>query len=285
MRERACVLVFAALTLACGESETPKADERSARPSAGCEATGGQTGFRDGQTLTVSGAARTYAVFVPDSYDAAKRYPLVFVFHGDGGTGAGMRKTIDLESASEGGAVVVYPDGFGGWDLDSPAGQNADIAFVDALAAAMADRYCIDRSRVFSTGYSSGAYFSNQLGCRRGSLFRGIASHAGGGPYGADDEYDESGRLVCPEAPVAALLVHGLDDGTVLPTEGQNSREHWRAVNGCDETSSPYAPNPCVAHTGCAAARPVVWCAVSGLEHTVWSRGAEVTWKFFSALP
>jgi hypothetical protein len=34
-----------------------------------------------------------------------------------------------------------------------------------------------------------------------------------------------------------------------------------------------------VAYAGCA--RPVVWCAIDGVGHEIWSGAAAAIWKFF----
>lgn len=263
----------------------PQGDAGPQEPTPGCGATGGPTGFSPDQALSVNGAKRTYELFVPEAHDGKKVLPLVFVFHGNGGDGAGMRRGYKLEAEANGGAIFVYPNGFGGWDLDTPAAQNDDVAFVEAMLDTLGKAYCVDKKRVFATGYSNGGYFSNQLACRKGSLFRAIASHAGGGPYGGSGDYDQNGDLVCPEGPVAALIAHGTNDGAVALGEGVKSRDHWTRVNGCKSTTKAYDPSPCVQYDGCADGRPVVWCQVQGLGHTVWPEGgAKATWKFFSSL-
>ncbi len=243
-------------------------------------------GFLDAQKITAGGAARTYAIYVPPTRDPAKPLPAVFVFHGDGGTGASIRKSFNLEAVAGDAAIFVYPDGEGrSWNLDDKAPANKDIAFFDALVAEVKKTWGADDKRIFATGYSSGGYFANQLGCRRGSVLRAVASHAAGGPYGADDEYDDNGNLVCPEPPVAALASHGTSDGTVALSEGISSRDYWRRVNQCATTTKPHDPSPCVEYTGCAPGRPVVWCEVPGVGHVVWpSEGAKVTWSFFASL-
>lgn len=244
------------------------------------------------QKLVVAGvkdpgyANRTYNLLVPAGHDGSKTFPLVFELHGNGGDGAGMRKTLDLETASAGGAILVYPDGFGGWDLESAPDKNDDIKFVRALIDTIGKTYCVDTSRVFATGYSNGGYFANQLACKVGAaVFRGIASHAGGGPYGADAEYDDQGNLICAGKPVAALISHGTSDGSVALSEGKSSRDEWKRVNGCKDATDPFDPSPCVAYQGCAAGRPVVYCEVPGLGHVPWPEGgAKATWSFLSKL-
>jgi polyhydroxybutyrate depolymerase len=248
-------------------------------------------GYLAQRKLTVAGvknpkyARRTYDLLVPAGHDGTRTYPIVFEFHGDGGNGAGMRKTLDLETASQGGAILVYPDGFGSWDLESAADANDDIKFVRAMVEAVGAAYCVDTTRVFATGFSNGAYFSNQLGCKVGApFFRGIAAHAGGGPFGPDADYDAQGNLVCAGQPVAALVGHGQSDGNVALKEGVSSRDHWRRVNGCTSATQPSDPSPCVTYDGCAAGRPLVYCEIPGLGHGVWPNGAAATWKFLSSL-
>jgi polyhydroxybutyrate depolymerase len=293
---------LAVMLVSCGGDDDPASapttpatseDGGIASPDAGrppeelpdCGASGGPTGYLADQQMTVKGVARRYHLFVPEGHDGKKTYPLVFVFHGNGGSGSGMRRALDLEGASSGEGIFVYPDGFGGWDLDTKADDNDDVAFVEQMLSSIGEAYCVDKSRVFATGYSNGGYFSNQLACRRGSLFRGIASHAGGGPYGGAGDYDANGDLICPDGPVAALIAHGTADGAVALGEGEKTRNHWRKLNGCQGSTSPYPPSPCVAYDGCADGKPVVFCQVEGLGHQVWpAEGANVTWKFFSEL-
>lgn len=241
-------------------------------------------GFVGKKTLVVAGVSRTYELFLPPGYDGTTRYPVVLVFHGDGGTGAGVRKSFPIEGTSSGSAVIAYPDGLGKtWQIDALAPMTRDVAFVDALVRDLQSSYCGD-GRSFLTGISRGAYFVNQVACHTSVSLRGIASHAGGGPFGVlAREYDANGNLVCSSPPVAALQVHGTSDGVVSLREGQSSRDHWRRVNACTSTTTAATlPSPCVTYTGCA--RPEVWCAVSGLGHAFWSQAATATWSFFAGL-
>jgi len=255
-------------------------------PTQGCGTANAPTGALSAQQVSVgASSSRTFELFVPDGHDGKRTFPLVFVFHGDGGTGKNLRSSFKLEAAANGGAIFVYPDGANRtWDVDSKAAANADIKFFDAMVAELSKTYCVDTKKIFATGFSRGAYFANQLGCRRGSVLRGVAAHSGGGPYGANDEYDGNGNLVCPEAPVAAIILHGTADNNVAPSEADDSLKEWRRFDTCKTTNQPYAPSPCVAFDGCAAGRPVVSCRISGLGHQIWPSAPEAIWKFFSAL-
>lgn len=297
MVARARPLLLAAL-VACAEprsappswpasgsaSSSPGAAPRDAAPEpAGSPACGGaaaKTGAL-AERVPVFGKSRSYTLVVPAGYTSSRSYPLVYVLHGHGGSGAAARRALDLEGAANGQALFVYPDGqHGGWDLDSPASKNADVALFDATLAITQSRYCVDLHRVFVAGFSNGAYMANQLGCRRGDRVRAVATHAGGGPYETAGEYDDQGNLICKGGPVASLVVHGTSDGAVGLGEGQKSIDHWTRANRCS-SSAPSSPPGCVAYGGCR--RPVVACKVPGLGHALWSKASAVTWAFFDA--
>ena len=270
------------------EASASSSSGTSGTPGAKCGADGVTGGFAGSQTIMVNGTARTYELFVPTSYDGMTTYPLAFVFHGDGGTGAGIRSSFGIEATSGGGAIFVYPDGLDQtWDIDDSTGLLADAAFIDAVAADLAKTHCADTQHLFAVGFSKGAYFVNQLACVSTSNFRGVVSFEGGGPFYVDGipgmKFDDSGNLVCPAPPLAALQVQGTADTTVPPSEGQKARDHWIAANTCQSTTSAYDPSPCVSYDGCDPARPEVWCLIPGLTHSIWSMGTQVTWDFMKS--
>src|SRR3954447_25543551 len=51
-------------------------------PTPGCGATDVKKGLTS-RSLMADGSKRTYDLFVPDTYDSTKSFPLVFVLHGD----------------------------------------------------------------------------------------------------------------------------------------------------------------------------------------------------------
>lgn len=237
------------------------------------------TGFM-AQTIEVAGQARTYGLTVPADYDPNHAYPLVFAWHGLGGSGAVARIYFKIEEAAAGQAIVVYPDalplpelgGQTGWDLGA---DGRDVALFDAILADVSTRLCVDESRVFSAGHSFGGAISNTLGCVRGDTLRAIAPVAGGGPFGT-----------CT-GPVAAWIAHGTVDVTVPLAMGSASRDHWLAANNCSSTSAPTDPAPCVAYDDCDAGYPVHWCQHDELElggHGWPAWAGPAIWRFFAAL-
>jgi polyhydroxybutyrate depolymerase len=232
----------------------------------------------------VEGRDRSYVVVVPPGYAPQKPYPVVFVLHGSSGNGNQARAATDLERVANGGAIFVYPNGLGEWDLDDPAESNRDVALFDRMLLHVHNALCTNPQRIFLTGFSNGAYMSNQLACRRGDRIRGVVTNAGGGPYELHGTYDANGNLVCPGKPVAALVIHGTADTSVAPTEGQKSLDHWTFANRCSdgETGAPNLPAPCVLRSGCS--QPVGVCRVPGLGHSLWRDSAKATWSFIEAL-
>ncbi|MBX3232304.1 MAG: prolyl oligopeptidase family serine peptidase [Labilithrix sp.] len=241
------------------------------------------------ETIEVWGRTRSFVVARPSTYDPARSYPLLLALHGDGGTGAHMRAAFQLDGVAGQDVIVAYPTGSGNsWDLYTPADSDKDVAFLVALVDEMKARYNVAPNRVFSFGMSSGAFMSNQMACRRPSLFRGIVSHSGGVPAEPNDSHGTWGngfvRCDGQDTGVAAMLIHGSEDSAVPYPSGEHNTRYWATVNGCASTSTAIAPAPCVARDGCPAGKPVVFCGVQGLGHAFWSEAAAATWSFVSGL-
>jgi polyhydroxybutyrate depolymerase len=281
------VVIVVVAASACGDDPAapPETNKVQSESSQGCIKTDAPKGVLAKQTINVRGDQRTYDLVVPDSYDSKKAYPLVFVFHGAGGDGAGVRGQYGLEASAGGKAIFVYPDGFlGKWEREKPSESNPDMEYFDVLLESLFASHCVDVQRVFAAGYSNGGYFANQLACSRGARLKAIASISGGGPIGDASDFDDKGNLRCKEKPVAALITHGTDDTEVKLEEGQKSRDHWRRVNGCRTGAGvPFDPAPCVSLAGCASDRPVVYCEVPSIGHALWSESAKATWRFFDS--
>ena len=274
--------IIGALTLACS-SDSEGADEGggdtdsdSDTDASGC----GEDPTGIAQTLDVDGEARTFELYVPADYDPAQEYPVIFAWHGGGGTGAEVQAWFGLDAAVGSDAVVVYPDGLEDdwgttiWDLD-PEGYDYD--FFDAMLAHLKAELCIDDARLFSTGWSMGGYMSNSLGCWKADEIAAIAP-CSGGPARPKDEDDPFYWGEC-NGQVAAMVIHGASDSVIPLAEGEMARDIFHEINECDDTSSATDPSPCVAYDGCA--EPVHWCEFAG-GHDWPGFAGEGVWQFFS---
>jgi polyhydroxybutyrate depolymerase len=265
---------------------TPACVATDGGATGGCGRTGMATGQLTGQTLSVAGQTRTYALSVPSAYTGTTPLALVLVWHGANLSGSLARTLFNLESKSNGAAIFVYPDALAdsGWDVSS---GSADIQLFNALVSSMSSSYCIDPKRIFSTGHSTGAVMTNSLGCAYGDALRAIAPASGTSPGTA-------GRTVCT-GKVAALIAHGENDPMIPLSQGEAARDFWIAQNGCTNRTAVWAPEPaCVEYQGCQSDLPVVWCVHDGghawpslsygcdLDGGTCIDGGSAIWAFFS---
>jgi poly(3-hydroxybutyrate) depolymerase len=228
------------------------------------------------RTTTIDGQARSYLLVVPEGACAAGPLPLVFAWHGLGGSGALFRLYSGLEAAIKTQAIIVYPDALRlpafnnrtGWNL---APDGPDLRFFDAMLAEVSGELCVDRARVFSTGHSFGGYMSHTLGCTRAAVVKAIAPVAGGLPPAGCE-----GNKALP-----VWMAHAMNDPTVPFATGDAARAHWAAAAACAATTHPVTPDPCVAFDGCTA--PLHWCVHTG-GHAWPSFAAAAIWEFFRAL-
>ncbi len=138
----------------------------------------------------VAGAKRTGIVCIPDAsaQQPAAGWPLVFVFHGHGGSAQNIRRQFQIDTLWPD-AVVVYLQGLptvgqltdpqgrlAGWDSTDEPGRNRDIAFYDVVLKDLTDHQHIDARRVFSTGHSNGGGFSFTLWAYRGDTLAAVAA-------------------------------------------------------------------------------------------------------------
>lgn len=234
------------------------------------------------QAIRTLGRQRSYALVEPAIVEPERRYPLILVFHGDGGDAMGFHDAWPFERVTGKNAFLAYPEGIGRtWDLETTK-NNQDEQFAVTLVDEIASRHPIDRERVFATGYSSGGFMANVLACHRPGLLRAIASNAGGAPYNQLERWD-NGYPKCPgQKAVAMLALHGERDSGVTLDSGRFSAEYWGYVNGCktDEMETT-GYSECRLYRGCPASKAVGFCSIPTLGHWVWEEAAQASWTFF----
>jgi|SRR5579863_119120 len=131
-------------------------------------------------SIVVGGVTRTYVYHVPPTL--GKSVALVLSFHGHGGDGATQAKLTNFDALSDArGFIVIYPDGIHrGWNDGREENAGADdIAFTKALIADFSKRFPIDPKRIYATGFSNGATFTEVLGCKMSETFAAIAPVSG----------------------------------------------------------------------------------------------------------
>ena len=165
------------------------------------------------------GNTREYIVYIPASYDGSTSYPLLFSFHGGGGTSSDFINTNDMRPiADTAGFIAIYPqaaidpdDGSFSWLHKAPTTHN-DIFFIEAIIDTLSTQYMIDNNRVYACGYSEGGIFSYELGCRLNNRIAAFSSVSGSMLVDAfRDSYYDLG-FCSPVHPTAVLLIPGTND-------------------------------------------------------------------------
>ncbi|NUO51414.1 MAG: hypothetical protein HOV80_21375 [Polyangiaceae bacterium] len=259
--------------------------------SAGCgtAATPGLTPL----SVTIAGTARTYLRLVPMGYDETEPHGLVVVLHGSGGSGQIAHDKFKLQNQGAGQFIFLYPDalpdpnsGEPRWD---PTMDSDDYAFFDAIVATAEEELCIDRDRLFVTGFSLGARFTSMLGCFRGDVIRAIAPGAPGMNANNLPLVAETQAGHC-RGEVGAWVFWGTEDPD-HKIGAELVRDYYSEINGCDPTRTPLAsPAGCEAYDNCPAAGPVTWCTYT-LNHqwpdgqNVGYNGQKAAMDFFKSFP
>jgi len=246
----------------------------TAVPSAGCG--------KSGKPSDVKTSDHIYNF--PASYDGMKPFPLFIGFHAAG-------NPIDqIQGLTNGSAIETnYVRSFG-----KSAGNewvyNTDINKVLGWYDEVMANYCIDKSRVFAAGHSSGAQMIVQILTKSDAAthmgFKAVAPVAASN-YGAIT------------APIPVMYIQGKMDN-VRNSDGADVVARFTAVNKCSSTSMPYSSvamcqssgtnvTPgCVSYDGCM--EPTIWCSHNDPQYSNTNHGwpcfaTKAMADFFAALP
>lgn len=225
-----------------------------------------------------NGSTRHFDLSITPSYNRNKPSAVVFNFHALGGRSAQARRQGFTEAIADTDAqgIVVLPQGvryqnYGiGW-AESCTGY--DMAFFDAMLKYVSDRYCVDKSRVFVTGFSWGADMAHAVACCRGDNVKSIAPFSG-----SDQLNSKCSTMKWP----AVRFRWGTLDGSYSQNSFNRAAEFYRDAQGCSANAND-AADSCVSLRGCN--RPVVECRMEGLGHSPPTEAeVKATWKFWQSL-
>ncbi len=182
-----------------------------ARPSAGCAvATPAAPGTQD-LLLAAGGDDGAYVREIPPSYSGRKALPVVIDLHGyeEPATLQVSLTQLGTYGASHG-FITITPqvvDKIPMWDTTL---GGKDLAFIGGLITTVEHTLCVDRNRVYVTGYSNGAFLTSSIACQFSAQVAAVAAVSGlENPAGCHTT-----------RPVPVLAFHGTADQYVSYTGG-----------------------------------------------------------------
>lgn len=125
---------------------------------------------------------KTFGVMLPQGYDTARRYPVLYLLHGwGGGYQDWSSKTHLHDYLSWYDVIVVMPDAENSWYVNSavnPLGRYEDYLATE-LPTQITSRYAADTSQQAIAGLSMGGYGAVLLGMKYPAKYRVIGSFSG----------------------------------------------------------------------------------------------------------
>ena len=178
------------------------------------------------ESMVHDGEDREYLMYVPDSYDGTTAVPILFNFHGFGGSVEEFMEYADLRSVAETNTfILVYPqgsclEGSSHWNPCPNGPDNKseadDFGFIEAMINQLSSEYYIDLDRIYAGGYSNGGMMAYGLANYKSDLIAAVASVSGT-------------MLNCTGStnhPMPVVHLHGTSDDVV----SYNGSTDWNSV-------------------------------------------------------
>lgn len=137
----------------------------------------------------MEGGVREGLLYVPVQA-TSQPSPVVFVFHGHGGSMQAVARSFAIHTLWPE-AIVVYLQGLNtpgrltdpegkkaGWQHTAGAQGDRDLKFFDTVLTGLRRDYRVDPGRIFSTGHSNGGGFTYLLWAERGDVLAAVAPSA-----------------------------------------------------------------------------------------------------------
>ena len=186
---------------------------------------------------TVDGVVREALVYAPANAKT-EATPLVFAFHGHGGTMNHAARSFAYHTQWPG-AIVVYPQGLNtagrltdpegkkpGWQSGPGDQADRDLKFFDAILESIQHDWKVDTKRIYATGHSNGGGFTYLLWAVRGDRFAAVAPCAAVAP-----------KTMSLLKPKPVLHLAGEKDPLVKYAWQQLTMTAVRKLNECGEGS------------------------------------------------
>jgi poly(3-hydroxybutyrate) depolymerase len=224
---------------------------------------------------------RGFWVYLPANFDNTKPSKVIYEAAGCGDTSPAQGGTSgypyqDVDTASPIQVIQVgleYSRNDLCYDNQSPTSN--DFKLFPLLHQWVEKSFCVDKSKQYFSGYSTGAWVANQFTCAFPDVLHGFVFATGSEPM----------QPTCVAGhPAAGLFLHDIADSantftSMLPGCARLLTQNGCTVKTCDTQTmantaltTPYAVSAsfvappsikCVAFNGCPANAPVVWCTTN----------------------
>ena len=212
-----------------------------------------------------------YSVRTPSNYDATRGHPLLMVYAPAGRHRFASEAFYRLTgAATAAGFIVAHADHV------KPSLRAFDE--LGRMPALIAERWCVDRARIYLAGHSDGGTTAAALvflGASRPPP-RGVAISAAG--IRAQDLQ----AYACPPT-LSVLVVHSRADALFPPpAHGEHAARWWAACNRCEPVPGARDGDGCQEYRGCAPGGRTRYCETE-TAHQEWPDVNRSIVRFFSA--
>ncbi len=217
-------------------------------PSPGC----GKSGRPPNGAASGTVSGMSYLANFPTDYDGTTPMRMLLGLHACGNQATQIQGLTNNTRVAEN-FVRLFPKAAAScWDY------SGDKPELDAVITKFFDDYCVDLSRVYITGHSSGAGMAVDLLCHDDTRFAAAA------PVAA--------WKVCNSVdPIPVMYIQGIADAARGGSNGKDVVDVFSSSNSCQTATTDYdvagcngfmnkAVDPgCVSYQGCG--EPTVWCS------------------------
>jgi poly(3-hydroxybutyrate) depolymerase len=237
---------------------------------------------------------RTYWVRLPTNYDSTMPNRVVYLGPGCGGSSWQDVLRINTNSMNDAILVAVIPLAEFGACFDESA-NSVEVPYFDAVHKAVESAFCVDPSRQFYAGFSTGARLGYMLNCYFPDVLRATGPIQGGLPS----------LSTCKNKPIAMMTVSDTTETGNPYSQAVKATQNVFTQNGCtgmfvspmppadgkatvafDPMATPLMANTpvCVKYAGCPDAYPVVFCSTTNAGHVTYEPWSDqALWNFFKS--